>query len=158
LVYDTKTLRASLTTLAVYLFGHLPGHLFVKKGDIIMDEPLNVLGEPLEVCGQDPVTGFYRDGCCNTSDEDFGLHTICVEVNLKFLEYTRFRGNDLSTPMPDFGFPGLQEGDRWCLCAKRWLEAADDGMAPRVLLQSTHKRALEIVTLDKLKEFAKDLS
>jgi len=86
------------------------------------------------------------------------LHTICVEVNQKFLEYTRFRGNDLSTPMPDFGFPGLQVGDRWCLCAKRWLEAADDGMAPRVLLQSTHKRALEIVALDKLKEFAKDVS
>jgi len=123
-----------------------------------MDESLNVLGEPLEACGQDPVTGFYRDGCCNTGDEDFGLHTICVEVNQKFLEYTRFRGNDLSTPMPDFGFPGLQVGDRWCLCAKRWLEAADDGMAPRVLLQSTHKRALEIVTLDKLKEFAKDVS
>lgn len=123
-----------------------------------MDESLNVLGEPLEVCGQDPVTGFYRDGCCNTSDEDFGSHTVCVEVNLKFLEYTRFRGNDLSTPMPDFGFPGLQAGDRWCLCAKRWLEAVEDGMAPRVLLQSTHKRALEIVTLDKLKEFAKDLS
>lgn len=123
-----------------------------------MDESLNVLGEPLEVCGEDPVTGFYRDGCCNTSDEDFGSHTICVEVNQKFLEYTRFRGNDLSTPMPDFGFPGLQVGDRWCLCAKRWLEAVDDGMAPRVMLRSTHKRALEIVTLDKLKEFAKDLS
>lgn len=123
-----------------------------------MDESLNVLGEPLEVCGQDPVTGFYRDGCCNSSDEDFGSHTICVEVDQKFLEYTRFRGNDLSTPMPDFGFPGLQVGDRWCLCAKRWLEAVDDGMAPRVLLRSTHKRALEIVTLDKLKEFAKDLS
>ena len=123
-----------------------------------MDESLNVLDEPLEVCGQDPVTGFYRDGCCNSSDEDFGSHTICVEVNQKLLEYTRFRGNDLSTPMPDFGFPGLRTGDRWCLCAKRWLEAADDGMAPRVLLRSTHKRALKIVTLDKLKEFAKDLS
>ena len=123
-----------------------------------MDESLNVLDEPLEVCGQDPVTGFYRDGCCNSSDEDFGSHTICVEVNQKFLEYTRFRGNDLSTPMPDFGFPGLRTGDCWCLCAKRWLEAADDGMAPRVLLRSTHKRALKIVTLDKLKEFAKDLS
>jgi uncharacterized protein (DUF2237 family) len=125
---------------------------------MIMDESLNVLDEPLEVCGQDPITGFYRDGCCNSSDEDFGSHTICVEVNQKFLEYTRFRGNDLSTPMPDFGFPGLRTGDRWCLCAKRWLEAADDGMAPRVLLRSTHKRALKIVTLDKLKEFAKDLS
>lgn len=123
-----------------------------------MDESLNVLGEPLEACGTDPVTGFYRDGCCNTSDEDFGSHTVCVEVSQKFLEYTRFRGNDLSTQMPDFGFPGLQSGDRWCLCAKRWLEAAEDGMAPRVLLRSTHKRALEIVTLEKLKEFAKDLS
>lgn len=123
-----------------------------------MDDSINVLGEALEDCGQDPVTGFYRDGCCNTSDEDFGSHTVCVEVTQEFLEYTRFRGNDLSTPMPDFGFPGLKPGDRWCLCAKRWLEAYENGMAPGVLLRSTHTRALEVVAIEKLKEHAKDLS
>lgn len=123
-----------------------------------MDESINVLGETLEDCGHEPVTGFYRDGCCNTSDEDFGSHTVCVEVTQDFLEYTRFRGNDLSTPMPDFGFPGLKSGDRWCLCANRWLEAYENGMAPLVLLRSTHMRALEVLPLEKLKEHAKDLN
>ena len=103
-----------------------------------LDESINVLGEPLAVCGQDPVTGFFRDGCCNTNDQDVGSHTVCVEVTERFLEYSRFRGNDLSTPRPEFGFPGLKEGDRWCLCAARWLEAHEQGMAPRVFLMSTH--------------------
>ncbi|MFK7864230.1 MAG: DUF2237 family protein [Pseudohongiellaceae bacterium] len=123
-----------------------------------MDKAINVLGGSLEDCGHDPVTGFYRDGCCNTSDEDFGSHTVCVEVTQEFLEYTRFRGNDLSTPMPDFGFPGLKPGDRWCLCANRWLEAYDNGMAPGVLLRSTHERALAVIPLEKLKEYARDIS
>ncbi len=121
-----------------------------------MDESLNVLGEPLEPCSEDPVTGFYRDGCCNTSDADLGSHTVCVSTTQEFLEYTRFRGNDLSTPMPDYGFPGLKPGDRWCLCANRWKEAMEDGMAPKVLLRSTHKRALEIVSLELLKKHAAD--
>ncbi len=123
-----------------------------------MDEPVNVLGEPLQTCSDSPVTGFFRDGCCNTGDQDFGSHTVCVQVTQEFLEFTRFRGNDLSTPMPEFNFPGLQPGDRWCLCASRWLEAHDNNMAPRVVLQGTHRRALEIVPLDLLRKFAVDLS
>jgi len=123
-----------------------------------VDESLNVFDEPLLSCSESPVTGFFRDGCCNTSDEDFGSHTVCVEVTQDFLNYSRFRGNDLSTPMPDFGFPGLQAGDRWCLCASRWLEAYEQGMAPKIFLTRTHKRALEIVELEKLKEYAADIN
>jgi|TARA_B110000438_G_scaffold25700_1_gene24157 uncharacterized protein (DUF2237 family) len=109
-------------------------------------------------CSEDPITGFYRDGCCNTSDGDIGSHTVCIQVTQEFLEYSRFRGNDLSTPMPDFGFPGLAEGDRWCLCASRWLEAFEQGMAPNVFLTRTHKRALDIIDLSKLKQHAVDIN
>ncbi|WP_455209288.1 DUF2237 family protein [Kaarinaea lacus] len=123
-----------------------------------MDESLNVFDEPLEICGADPVTGFYRDGCCNTGRDDAGSHTICVLVTQEFLEYSRFKGNDLSTPAPQFGFPGLQPGDSWCLCAARWLEACNQGMAPKVYLQRTHKKALETVPLKLLREFAIDLN
>jgi uncharacterized protein (DUF2237 family) len=123
-----------------------------------VDDSLNVFGETLLTCSEDPVTGFFRDGCCNTSDQDVGSHTVCVEVTDAFLEYSRFRGNDLTTPMPDFGFPGLQVGDRWCLCAARWLEAQQQDMAPRVFLQRTHLKALEIVPLELLREFAVDLN
>jgi len=123
-----------------------------------MDESVNVFGEPLETCGSEPVTGFYRDGCCNTSADDLGSHTVCVLATKEFLEYSRFRGNDLSTPAPDFGFPGLQPGDSWCLCAARWLEAHQQGMAPRVFLKRTHKKALEIVPMELLREFAIDLN
>lgn len=123
-----------------------------------MDDSLNVFGEPLQSCSNEPVTGFYRDGCCNTSKDDVGSHTVCCQINQTFLEYSRFRGNDLSTPMPDFGFPGLKPGDRWCLCAARWLEAYHQHMAPRVYLASTHQKALEIVSLDKLKEYAVDVN
>jgi len=123
-----------------------------------MDEPVNVFGERIETCSDRPLTGFFRDGCCNTSDQDLGSHTVCVEVTSDFLEFSRFRGNDLSTPVPDFGFPGLRPGDRWCLCAARWLEAHEAGMAPRVLLKATHQRALEIVPLKVLRTFALDLS
>jgi hypothetical protein len=123
-----------------------------------MDRSINVFGEALEGCNDKPLTGFFRDGCCNTSDQDPGSHTVCVEVTQDFLEFSRFRGNDLSTPLPEFGFPGLQPGDRWCLCAARWLEAHEHGMAPRVLLKGTHERALEIVPLQLLKQFAVDLN
>ncbi|MTI63861.1 DUF2237 domain-containing protein [Methylophaga sp.] len=123
-----------------------------------IDESLNVFGEPLESCSEEPLTGFYRDGCCNTSDADYGQHTVCVQVNQAFLEYSRFRGNDLTTPMEEFGFPGLKEGDRWCLCAARWLEAYEHNMAPKVYLAATHQRASEIIPLDLLKEFAVDLN
>lgn len=123
-----------------------------------MDESLNVFGEPLQPCGSQPVTGFFRDNCCNTSPDDVGSHTVCVEVSTAFLEYSRFRGNDLMTPVPEFGFPGLKEGDSWCLCAARWLEAFEAGMAPRVYLMRTHFRALDVIPLDKLKKFAADIN
>lgn len=123
-----------------------------------MDESLNVFDEALESCSEQPLTGFFRDGCCNTSDQDVGSHTVCVRVTADFLEFSRFRGNDLSTPQPEFGFPGLEPGDRWCLCAARWLEAHEHGMAPKVYLRSTHKRALEIVPLTTLRKFAVDLN
>ena len=123
-----------------------------------MDESLNVFDEALESCSERPLTGFFRDGCCNTSDDDIGSHTVCVRVTTEFLEFSRFRGNDLSTPMPEFAFPGLKAGDRWCLCASRWLEAHEQGMAPRVYLRGTHKRALEVVPLETLRAYALDLS
>ena len=123
-----------------------------------MDDSLNVFGDVLEACNEEPVTGFFRDGCCNTSGQDAGSHTVCVRLTAEFLEFSRFRGNDLSTPRPEFAFPGLKPGDRWCLCAARWLEAHDHGMAPKVYLRSTHKRALEIVPIDTLRKFAADLN
>ncbi len=126
--------------------------------DEAMDESLNVFGEKLEVCSESPLTGFFRDGCCNTGSQDAGSHTVCVEVTEAFLEYSRFRGNDLSTPARQFGFPGLREGDRWCLCAARWLEAYQQEMAPRVFLRRTHIRALETVPLELLRRYAVDLN
>ncbi len=122
------------------------------------DDSLNVFGEKLESCSEDPLTGFFRDGCCNTNEQDLGNHTVCVQLTQEFLEYSRFRGNDLSTPRPEFGFPGLKPGQRWCLCAQRWLEAFEHDMAPKVYLQRTHIRALEIITLEKLKSYAIDLN
>ena len=123
-----------------------------------MDKSVSVLGEPLMVCGEDPVTGYYRDGKCNTCAEDVGSHTVCIEASQEFLEYSRFKGNDLSTSIPEFGFKGLKPGDSWCLCAARWLQAYEDKMAPRVYLTRTHQKALEIVPLKLLKEFAADLN
>lgn len=118
----------------------------------------NVLGERLQSCSEAPVTGFYRDGCCNTGPDDPGVHTVCALMTAEFLEFSRARGNDLSTPVPEFGFPGLKPGDRWCLCAARWKEALDAGMAPRVVLTATHEATLEFVSLDELKKHAVDLS
>jgi len=123
-----------------------------------MDKSVNVFGEPLVTCGDNPNTGYYRDGKCNTCSEDVGSHTVCIEVNSEFLEYSRFRGNDLSTPMPEFDFPGLQHGDSWCLCAARWLEAQQQGMAPKVHLIRTHIKALEVVPMQLLKKYAVDLN
>ncbi|MCX2783599.1 DUF2237 domain-containing protein [Microbulbifer thermotolerans] len=124
----------------------------------VMQESVNVFGDPLLPCGLDPVTGFFRDGCCNTCEEDLGSHTVCVEVTEAFLAFSRARGNDLSTPLEEFGFPGLNPGDRWCLCAARWLEAQKHNMAPRVYLLSTHIRALEIVPMTLLRRYAIDLN
>lgn len=118
----------------------------------------NVFGEPLEDCSITPLTGFFRDGCCNTSAEDLGSHTVCVVVTDAFLAFSRSRGNDLSTPVPAFGFPGLKEGDRWCLCAPRWQEAFEAGQAPHVVLRATHQAALEFCALADLKRHAIDLS
>ena len=118
----------------------------------------NVLGEPLETCSTAPMTGFFLDGCCNTSAEDRGNHTVCASMTDEFLAFSRARGNDLSTPMPDFGFPGLKAGDRWCLCAARWQEAFAAGYAPRVSLRATHEGALAHCGLADLKAHAADLS
>ncbi len=118
--------------------------------------PKNVLGEELLSCGTDPMTGFYRDGCCKTGAGDTGVHTVCAVVTAEFLEFSRSRGNDLSTPIPDYQFPGLQPGDRWCLCAPRWKEAYDAGMAPGVVLQATHISTLEFASLEELQAFAVD--
>lgn len=115
---------------------------------------LNVLGTPLQTCSNEPLTGFYRTGCCETGPEDAGAHLVCVVVTEDFLEFSRSRGNDLSTPHPIFRFPGLKEGDRWCLCVTRWIEAFEAGMAPRVVLEATHAATLEWVSLDQLKKFA----
>ena len=117
----------------------------------------NVLGSRLEPCGNDPVTGFFRDGCCNTGAEDAGSHTICAVVTPEFLEHQRGIGNDLVSPMPPYGFPGLKPGDRWCVTAVNWLRAHEDGSAAFVVLASTHERALEIVPLDALREHAVDV-
>lgn len=118
----------------------------------------NVLGEPLQVCCLTPRTGFYRTGSCETGPEDAGLHVVCAEMTEDFLAFSKARGNDLSTPMPAFGFPGLRAGDRWCLCAARWREALEAGKAPRVVLQATHEAALELIDLADLRRHALDLN
>ena len=122
------------------------------------EESLNVFGESLETCSENPMTGFFRDGCCNTSEQDLGSHTVCTQVTQEFLEFSRFRGNDLSTPRPELGFAGLRPGDQWCLCAARWLDACQQGMAPKIYLTRTHKKALDIVPLELLQEYAVDLN
>jgi hypothetical protein len=119
---------------------------------------INVLGEPLKPCSEAPKTGFFRDGCCNTGAEDHGLHVVCVVTTADFLAFSKARGNDLSTPVPEYGFPGLKPGDRWCLCAARWQEALEADAAPRVVLSATHAAALQVVALDDLKRYAIDLS
>ena len=121
-------------------------------------EETNVLGSRLEPCSQSPRTGFYRDGCCNTGPEDRGLHVVCARMTAQFLEFSRAKGNDLSTPQPDYGFPGLKPGDRWCLCAGRWREALDAGVAPPVVLSATHEEALAVVSLEDLKRCGIDLN
>jgi uncharacterized protein len=117
----------------------------------------NVLGEPLEPCGTDPVTGFYRDGTCSCGEEDIGLHAVCTVVTGEFLEHQRSVGNDLTTPLPEYGFPGLHPGDRWCVVAVRWLQAHLDGAACPVVLASTNEAALQIVPLQMLQQYAADV-
>ncbi len=117
----------------------------------------NVLGGPLAECGTDPLTGYYRDGCCNSGAEDVGLHTICAVVTAEFLAHQRSIGNDLSTPLPAYGFPGLTPGDRWCVTARNWLRAHQDGCAAPVVLAATNQRTLEIVDLEVLQRYAVDV-
>ena len=118
----------------------------------------NVLGGRLESCSLAPMTGFFRNGCCDTSPEDVGSHTVCAVMTDGFLKFSKSHGNDLSTPMPDFGFPGLKAGDRWCLCAPRWQEAFKAGQAPQVVLRATHEGALRFCALTDLKRHAVDLA
>ena len=118
----------------------------------------NVLGDRLDVCSLSPMTGFFRDGCCDTAREDIGSHTVCAVMTTAFLEFSKSCGNDLSTPIPEIGFRGLKPGDRWCLCAPRWQEAFEAGQAPRVVLRATHERALSYCSLANLKRFAVDLA
>ena len=114
----------------------------------------NVLGQPLQSCGRDPMTGFYRDGCCNTGPDDRGVHTVCCIVTAEFLATSRRLGNDLSTPMPQYGFPGLKPGDRWCVCAARWLEALEHGAPCPVVLEATHENTLRLVPFEQLIQHA----
>ena len=123
-----------------------------------MMEAWNVLGTELEECGVQPITGFFRDGSCNTSQQDVGSHTVCVVMTRAFLEFSKAEGNDLMTPQTDYGFPGLKPGDRWCLCAARWQQAFEAGAAPRVVVRATHQACLQVVSLDDLKAHAIDLS
>lgn len=122
--------------------------------EIAIDASVNVLGEELAPCSMAPLTGFFRNGCCDTNAEDHGLHTVCAVMTAEFLAFSKAAGNDLSTPRPEFGFAGLRPGDRWCLCAARFLEAYEAGMAPRVNLRATHRKALEVVPLEALREMA----
>jgi Uncharacterized protein conserved in bacteria len=122
----------------------------------MMEASLNVLGGTLEECARDPVTGFYRNGCCDTGPEDRGQHTVCAEMTAEFLALSKYLGNDLSTPRPEFGFAGLKPGDRWCLCAARFLQAHEEGGAPRVRLRATHLRTLDVVPLSVLRLYAMD--
>ncbi|MEG3987336.1 DUF2237 domain-containing protein [Microcoleus sp. S28C3] len=123
----------------------------------MVTEATNVLGGKLENCCTSPMTGYYRDGKCNTGGGDFGAHTVCAQLTEEFLQFTKSNRNDLSTPVPEFNFPGLKPGDCWCLCASRWKEAMDAGVAPPVLLAATHALTLEYVSLDELKQHAADL-
>ena len=110
----------------------------------------NVFGEPLKLCSSSPMTGFYRNGCCDTDKDDYGLHTVCVIVNDEFLNFSRLVGNDLTTPMPHYDFPGLKHGDKWCLCAKRWKQAFENNVAPKVILEATNEKTLEIIDIKYL--------
>ena len=122
-----------------------------------MSYPKNVLGGELELCCKDPMTGYFRNGFCDTCDEDLGVHSVCTVVTKEFLEFGRSMGNDLITPLPEYGFPGLKPGDKWCLCAARWREAYEAGFAAPVILKSTHQNTLKFISLDVLKEYAHDL-
>ncbi|KAM3108090.1 DUF2237 family protein [Phormidesmis sp. 146-33] len=127
---------------------------FLITPGVMMTDAKNVLGGTLESCSIDPMTGFFRNGCCETGPQDVGTHVVCAQVTDDFLSYTKSQGNDLSTPMPMYEFPGLKSGDRWCLCVSRWKEALNAGFAPPIVLSATHEAALKVVPLEVLKEHA----
>lgn len=124
-----------------------------NKNGMYMEQQLNVFGKAIKPCCTDPITGFYRDGFCHTGHEDSGIHTVCILVSEEFLEYSKYRGNDLSTPKPEFDFPGISPGDKWCLCAGRWVEAYMQGVAPLVDLEATNEETLAIVSIETLERF-----
>ena len=130
----------------------------MKESIMFMNKQKNVLGEELEECSKSPLTGWFRDGCCNTDENDKGLHTVCVQVNDEFLEWCKKAGNDLITPHPNYGFPGLKDGDKWCVCASWFARAVEAGKGCPIYLKATHEKTLELVKIEKLKEFAVDLS
>ena len=119
-----------------------------------MHPSYNVLGKKVELCSQDPITGWFRDGCCNTDNNDKGLHTVCCVLTEEFLEFAKSRGNDLMTPAPQFGFPGLKSGDQWCVCAQTWHDACEEGVACPVVLESTHEETLQVTTIQLLEQYA----
>ena len=123
-----------------------------------MEKQKNILGEEIESCCESPITGFFRDGFCHTDESDQGVHTVCVKMTEEFLNFSKSRGNDLSTPRPEFNFPGVKAGDSWCLCAERWAEAYELGMAPNLYIKRTNIKTLDIVSLEALKQFALDLN
>ena len=126
----------------------------ITNGNGHYPKPKNVLGSELKSCCTDPMTGFYRDGYCRTGEDDLGRHTVCILATDEFLTYSKSVGNDLSTPMPQYGFPGVKDGDKWCLCVTRWQQALDDEMAPLVDLEATHESALQVVRLEDLKQYS----
>lgn len=126
----------------------------MPQPDLTIAPSLNVMGDKLQPCSVDPMTGFFRDGCCNTGPQDVGKHTVCVLLTKEFLAFSKYLGNDLSTPRPEFGFAGLKEGDRWCLCVDRWVQAHAEHAAPKVILESTHQQVLRTVSLEELQEMA----
>ncbi len=136
--------------LALFVFLTINSNLMSQNGQT----PKNILGGPLMSCCTDPLTGFYRNGRCETGAEDYGTHVVCALMNEEFLEFTKSMGNDLSTPRPEYNFPGLKPGDKWCLCAIRWKEAHEQQSAPRVVLESTHEKALQYIDLNVLKQYA----
>ncbi|GHA43262.1 hypothetical protein GCM10008927_04870 [Amylibacter ulvae] len=130
----------------------------MKPPTVQIEPSVNVLGEPLKPCSLDPLTGFFRDGCCNTGPQDSGRHTVCIQVTAEFLAFSKQNGNDLSTPRPEFGFDGLTPGDRWCLCADRWAQADAFNAAPHVLLECTHINTLETIPFAVLRAHALDMN
>lgn len=140
--------------ILIVLLGYSLNTASTNTAAAMREEATNVLGTPLESCCTDPMTGFYRDGFCNTGYNDRGSHVVCAIMTQEFLDYTKSCGNDLCTPAPQYGFPGLKPGDKWCLCVSRWKQAYHAGKAPQIVLESTHRKALEIVTLEELQELA----